>query len=68
MRRTLEEGEKQMRLYELPIAIILIAALLISGCGGESESTGDSTSADFLPDKIDATGFERSSEVETYVG
>jgi hypothetical protein len=57
-----------MRLYELPIAIILIAVLLISGCGGERESTGNSGSADLLPDKIGATGFERSSEVETYVG
>jgi hypothetical protein len=47
---------------------MLITALLISGCGGESESTGGSVSADFLPDKIEATGFERSSEVETYVG
>jgi hypothetical protein len=57
-----------MRLYELPIAFILIAALLIFGCGGESESTGGANNAEFLPDNIDATGFERSSEVETYVG
>ena len=57
-----------MRWYELPIVLILAMALLLSGCGGESESTEDSASTDFLPDKIDATGFERSSEVETYIG
>jgi hypothetical protein len=57
-----------MRWYELPIALILIAALLISGCGGESDSTADLAAVGFLPEKIDATGFERSSDVETYVG
>jgi len=50
------------------VAILVMGGLLICGCGRESETTGGLNSADFLPDKVDPAGFERSSEVETYAG
>lgn len=57
-----------MKKYELLVLSIIISVALITACAGSKKAPGDLRAANYLPEKIDPFGIERTSKIRTFAG